>query len=220
MHTPRCYCCSVHARSLYHFIPVHALTLELLLLGARTLIVSLQLSGCTHTGVIAARCVHAHQCRCSSVHARSLPIAIPASPAGAPREVTSRGPQDHLGGGGRAAHADPAPPPQQSTVESKRGEGGWRGASHPRPTPSPRGEPHVLLHSPHLPPLPTPNFVFIYFLIILCSDGGGGGGARARRGGAGRGAGRGEAERCGGSQSERRAPKVSFYGEAAAAAAL
>ena len=39
-----------------------------------------------------------------------------------------------------------------------------------------RGEPHVLLHSPHLPPLPTPNFVFIYFLIILCSDGGGGGG--------------------------------------------
>ena len=83
-----------------------------------------------------------------------------------------------------------------------------------------RGEPHVLLHSPHLPPLPTPNFVFIYFLIILCSDGGGGGGARARRGGAGRGAGRGEAERCGGSQSERRAPKVSFYGEAAAAAAL
>lgn len=77
--TPCCYCCFVRAHSFYHFIPAHALTLELLLLGARTLIVSPQLGArtpvllllgvCMHISVAAAQCMHAH--------CPSLSLALP-----------------------------------------------------------------------------------------------------------------------------------------------
>lgn len=56
-----------------------------------------------------------------------------------------------------------------------------------------RGEPHVLLHSPHLPP-PHPQFciyLFFNYFVQRWGRGGGGGARQAGRGGARGGAGRG-----------------------------
>lgn len=132
MHTPRCYCCSVHARSLYHFIPVHALTLELLLLGARTLIVSLQLSGCTHTGVIAARCVHAHLSlqlsACTLIAHRYPCLSCWRSPGG-----DFKGTAGPPRGWGEGCTRGPRSPSPTKHCGIKKGGGGMEGRVTPPP---------------------------------------------------------------------------------------